>query len=116
MSKPVIRINDIVTNSTHGNGQVITGNPLFLLDGQPVACEENEVSYPDGTHKKIVSGQACVSVNGRKIALQGDHTEDEGILNSSTNTLIVGEGELFIFLNTQISINRTTVHFTFFQA
>ncbi|EAM6532125.1 PAAR domain-containing protein [Salmonella enterica] len=72
MMKPLITLGD---KTSHG-GVVISADTGFLHEGQPVACDGDQVTCPikgHGPARIIASGQGF-SVNGKQAAHDGDKT------------------------------------------
>ena len=82
-----------MSNNTHGNGQISTGDPTVLFEGQPVACAGDSTNFADSFQGTIIEGNACVVVNGKRVALLEDKTSEGGVISSSASTIQVDEGE-----------------------
>ncbi|HVV69019.1 MAG TPA: PAAR domain-containing protein [Gammaproteobacteria bacterium] len=112
MAKFPARQNDLVNNNSHGNGYIMrTSNPTVTFEGQPVACSDDPVIFADSTQSTILEGNACVMVNGKRIALLEDQTSEGGIINSSATTIQIDEGKPFVFIGSNVSIGKN-VKFT----
>src|SRR4051794_29390416 len=106
MSKSPVRKSDAVTCDEHGEGEVITGDPTVLFEGQEVARAGDTVKYKDGTEKSIEIGNACVIVNDKRLALVGDKADSGGTLKAGASTIQVDEGDPFVFIGSNVTIGK----------
>jgi uncharacterized Zn-binding protein involved in type VI secretion len=104
MTKAPARQNDQVSNDGHGDGYISTGAATVIFAGQPVACVGDVAKFSDRTAGAIKEGAACVVVHNKRIALIGDSTEKDGIINSGAAAIQVAEGEPFVFMGANVAI------------
>lgn len=95
-------------STAHGQGKVVSGQSSALFDGMPVACAGDMVQCADGSMTQILEGNACVKVNGKRVALVGDLTEHGGTLLTGASDIWIEEGDAFVELNGKIAVNSGT--------
>lgn len=111
MSKNPARLNDShdcpkKDPNTHGGGKIITADETVLFQGQPVACEGDTVKCQDGSSTTIQPGNACVMINGKRLALVGDKTEHDGKITSGADSIHADEGKPFVFIGANVKIGK----------
>jgi uncharacterized Zn-binding protein involved in type VI secretion len=106
MPQPPVRINDPVGCDLHGDGHVITADATVTFEGQLVARAGDTVKYKDTIKKPIEEGNACVMINGQRLALVGDKAENKGKLKSGANTILVDEGDPFVFIGPNVNVGQ----------
>lgn len=104
MAKSPARLNDPHECPLHGSGKIVTANSQVIFEGLPVACAGDKVECKEGSKTVIKTGQACVQVNGNRIALVGDETEHQGTLKNGANGIHVDEGDAFISIGTNVEV------------
>lgn len=92
--------------SSHGNGKIITADNTVLFQGQPIACEGHTIECEDGSKTTIQPGNACVVVNGKRVALVGDKTKHDGKITSGAESIHIDEGKPFVFIGSNVSIGK----------
>ncbi len=105
MAKSPARLNDQSSHSSHGQGTVVVTEPTTMtFEGLPPACEGDLMQYPDGFTGVIPPGNACVVVNGRRLALLGDGNSGNGNISTCSSSIQVAEGEPRVFIGNNVFI------------
>jgi len=75
--------------TTHG-GKVITGSDVHTISGKKIARLDDLVDCPQHGINKIIEAHPTLTIDGRRVALHGHHTECECALIGSV-TASVGD-------------------------
>jgi uncharacterized Zn-binding protein involved in type VI secretion len=106
MSKAPARLNDAVSNSEHGDGNITSGTNTVTFEGQAAACEGDSVTFADETNGAIQQGNACVMINGKRVALVGDQTTEAGTLQQGASSIKIDEGDPFVFIGGNVEFGK----------
>jgi uncharacterized Zn-binding protein involved in type VI secretion len=102
MAKLPARKGDAVSNDSHGDGEITSGDGSVLFLGKPVATVGDSVKFADDTEGTINEGGACVLINGKRLALVGDSTTESGTINDGAGSIEVDEGVAFVELGPNV--------------
>ncbi|MBS0351916.1 MAG: PAAR domain-containing protein, partial [Proteobacteria bacterium] len=110
MAKTPARLNDQTSHSSHGQGVVVVTEPTTTtFEGLPPACEGDLMQYPDGFNGVIPPGNACVVVNGRRLALQGDGDSANGNISTCSSNIQIEEGDPYVFIGNNVFIGPNVI-------
>lgn len=113
MYKNPVRLLDLHTcpnesPKKHGIGKVLQAESQIRFLEQAIACEGHKIRCQDKTYTNILPGNACVRVNGKKIALVGDKTDHKGTLKKGAETIYIQEGEPFVEIGAHTEVGAET--------